>query len=177
MKINLGCGPHGMQGWINLDLDPPNQSLYRKADLSQGLPPVFERESVDFIYSEHFIEHITREQALKLMKDCFRVMKPGGVMRISTPDLDFLITCYRQEKLDKWAPTWQPKTPCQMVNEGMRLWSHQFLYDKAELMRLGFEAGFVRCKDFLWRVSERQELRGLEVRPNCGDLILEFYKY
>lgn len=178
MLLNLGCGPHKLPGWVNIDLEMNQELPYAvKHDLSQGLPRFIPDNSVDFIFSEHFVEHIDNWQFINLLKDCRRVLKPGGVIRISTPDLEYLVDLYRKKEIGAWQPTWAPKTPCQMVNDGMRLWGHQYIYDYQE-MHLSFELarGFKNLHRANWKVSAHQELCGLEVRPNIGDLIIEATK-
>jgi len=56
---------------------------YQKGD---NLP--FEDNSIDFIYSEHFFEHLFFDEALSLMQDCHRILKPNGVIRTCVPDAD-----------------------------------------------------------------------------------------
>lgn len=178
-KLNLGCGPHAMPGWLNYDINGARRMDVVPIDLSLGQLPHVD-ESVDFIFSEHFIEHLTREQGLKLLRECYRVMKPGAVMRLSTPDLRDLVKRYRDGELHNMPGVWEPKTPAQMLNEGMRLWGHQFLYDGEELAELFIEAGFDLEQDLgervEWRQSNHEALRGLEVRPDHGDLIVEITK-
>ena len=53
-----------------------------------------EDNEVDFITMHHTLEHFTREEALSVLKECYRVMKPGAVMRISTPDMKLLAKIY-----------------------------------------------------------------------------------
>lgn len=180
LKLNLGCGPHLMEGWVNVDLEHQAKAgcVFVQHDLSKGLPLSFHPDSVDFIFSEHFIEHITREQAVKLLSDCHRVLKPKGVMRVSTPDLWYLCKSYIENNLKAYGEGWGFQTTCQMVNQGMREWGHTFLYDGYELTKVFKEAGFnfdsfERLKP---GVSKHEQLSVLEVRPYHHDLILEFYK-
>ena len=56
---------------------------YQKGD---KLP--FENDSIDFIYSEHFFEHLFFDEALSLMQECYRILKPNGVIRTCVPDAD-----------------------------------------------------------------------------------------
>lgn len=170
MKLNLGCGVHKMEGWINLDLDYGH-------DLSKGLPQVF--TGVTHVFSEHFIEHITREQARKLLKDCYDSMIEGAVIRISTPDLRLIFHLYNNYDFSKplMPSVWEPKTPCQYVNEGMRSWGHTFIYDFEELYELLRSCGFDNIKRVRHRDSEHFHLKGLEVRPDYEDLIVEAKKY
>jgi len=171
-KLHLGCGPHIFPGWKNYDLEPGPGGI--KCDLSRALP--IDSASVDFIFSEHFIEHLSRDQGAAFLRECYRVLKPGGVIRISTPDLLQLIYCYLNDIITDWAPTWAPRTPARLVNEGMRLWGHQFIYDGDELSLALTEAGFKSIAGWDWRDSDHADLKNLEVRPYIGDLILEAMK-
>ena len=78
MKIHLGCGTNYIDGWVNVDLDSVLADVH--LDLRNPLP--YADTSVDFIFNEHFIEHITRDEALGFLKECRRVLKPGGVFVI-----------------------------------------------------------------------------------------------
>lgn len=171
-KLHLGCGPYAFDGWINIDLLPFDN--VRPHDLTKPLP--FANCTCSRIFTEHFIEHLTREQAQKFLTECYRVLEPGGVIRVSTPKLGVLLQDYVDGRLDRWAPTWQPATPCQMVNEGMRLWGHQFIYDQDELNMALHEAGFRLIKRCAHHCSQNDDLTNLETRPDCDDLILEATK-
>lgn len=112
LKINIGCGPTGqIDGFINLDNSPSvilarfpmlktvlnklgviSEQQYKadwrrvtRCDVSKRLP--FGDESVDKIYSSHFLEHIPQEKGVRVLMECFRVMKRGAVMRLVVPDL------------------------------------------------------------------------------------------
>lgn len=176
MKINLGCGPHSMDGWLNLDLEAHPGVI--KCDLSLGKLPYLD-DSVDYAFSEHFIEHITRPQFVNLLKDVRRVLKPGGVFRISTPNLSAIVEDYRNNKIDRWGAVWLPASSCDFLNEAMRLWGHQYLYDLSELVKVYKEAGFTDLNGFRvvqYHKSDAAELSGLEKRPYHLDLIVEMKK-
>jgi predicted SAM-dependent methyltransferase len=138
MKLQLGCGPYIKEGFINYDLNPGPGGIVH--DLTKPLP--HPDNSVDLIFSEHFIEHITREQAVGLLKESYRVLKPGGKIRITTPDLRIITKDYLDRKIDRWKGGWEPATPAQMMNYGLTSWGHQFTYDKEELAMAFREAGF-----------------------------------
>lgn len=167
-RIQLGAGEQILSGWANIDLHGYSSIPW---DLTKPLPTA---GPVRFIYSEHFIEHVTREQAQAILRNCHEVMAPNGVIRISTPDLAKLIEDYRSGNLASMPHGgWFPKTLCRMVNEGMHLWGHQFLYDEAELTGALAEAGFTNIRRVKWRESDTPELQNLESRPDVGDLIVE----
>jgi predicted SAM-dependent methyltransferase len=172
-RLHLGCGNHILNGWINIDLDSPTADLH--ADLTQPLK--FKDESIEYIYSEHFIEHITRDQALSLLRECRRVLTTGGTIRLSTPNLKWLVEKYIASDLREWEDVnWLPNSSCNLMNEGMRSWGHQYLYDQSELIAILHEAGFsspTLCKH---QDSSHDGLKNLECRPFHQELIIEAYK-
>lgn len=171
MKLHLGCGNYQIKGWINCDLNPPADQLF---DIVQRMP--FEDNSVDFIFSEHFLEHISVEEAKNFLMECVRVLKVGGVIRLSTPDLAILVADYCQKRLDRWcADRWYPGSPAQLLNEGMRNWGHQFIYDEPELLSL-FNTLHLWAERQTYHASNYPELRNLESRVYCGELIYEITK-
>jgi predicted SAM-dependent methyltransferase len=172
-QLHLGCGTNLLPGWVNVDFNALDGVIQH--DLTQPFP--LASEVIEFIYSEHFIEHITRAQALALLGECRRVLRTDGVIRLSTPNLKKLVDEYLACRISEWTDVdWRPSTPCQMVNEGLRLWGHQFVYDTEELMLLLNEAGFQQVTAVAWRESRYLELKGLECRPFHGEIIVEAVK-
>lgn len=89
-KLQIGCGPNLLPGWLNTDIsleDCKQGAVY----MNVGEPFPLPDESIDYVYSEHLFEHLTYAQAVNMLRECHRVMKPNGVMRISTPNLVFFI--------------------------------------------------------------------------------------
>jgi len=177
-RLHLGCGARVIEGWINIDekLDPSVSSdllqHFAALDLRERLP--YDTGSVDRIFSEHFLEHLHRHDAVKLLKECRRVMIPGGVIRVSVPDLRTLIDKYLERDLDfASAVGWAPATPCQLVNEGLRLWGHLFVYDAAELVLVFREAGFDGL--VITTTHGITTIPGMptEGRPFLGDIVVE----
>jgi predicted SAM-dependent methyltransferase len=140
--VQLGCGYRPKQDWINVDhaRGPEVQVVW---DLCQGLP--FPDESCQAIFSEHLIEHIPKEAAANLLHECHRVLQPGGVLRISTPDAELFLRAYAGDRNFLAHPGFSKSidAPIDRVNDMMRedgqhLWS----YDE-ELLTLMFQrAGF-----------------------------------
>ena len=113
-------------------------------DLRNGLP--IEDNSADFIYNEHFIEHLKFEGGEKAIKEFYRVLKKGGILRIATPDLDYLVEKYLNDwKNQDWL-TWPEfeyiNTKGLMINISMRDWGHEYLYNEEDLRNLVKKAGF-----------------------------------
>jgi predicted SAM-dependent methyltransferase len=164
-KLHLGAGPCHIPGWANLDMWGRKNLIW---DLTNPLP--VKRGSVTHVYSEHFVEHIPRSDCLKLLHNCRESMAPGGVLRISTPDLKLFAESYLRGEAP---PDWGEENPCRAFNEVMRNWGHTFLYDEEELTSLLHEAGFSRVKRVEHRVSEHPELHNMERRGSQLDLIME----
>lgn len=85
--VNLACGSTFVEGdpWINLDYAPSSTAV-QSADLLAPLP--FGNDSVAVVYSSHFLEHVPRPRVPGLLAECFRVLRPGGVLRLVMPDLE-----------------------------------------------------------------------------------------
>ena len=93
-KVNLGCGVHYHQGWDNYDFAPAETDV-RSIDLSRALP--FPESSYGVCYMSHVLEHLPRERVPKLLLEVFRVLKPGGVLRVAVPDLEMIARLYLAE--------------------------------------------------------------------------------
>jgi predicted SAM-dependent methyltransferase len=170
MKLHLGCGANYIGGWVNVDLDSPLADCH--ADLRLPLP--FPTASATLIFCEHFIEHIDRNAGLAFLTECRRVLTDGGVLRISTPDVRWLVEAYLDGNLGEWEDVgWLPQSGCQLLNEGMRLWGHQFLYDREELNSALLVAGFVHVCTAEHGASTHPGLAGLECRPWHHEIIVE----
>lgn len=172
IKLHLGCGLNHIPSWINMDIDSPVAEI--NIDLSGDLP--YEDESVDFIYAEHFIEHMTRADGLALLKECNRILKPTGILRLSTPNLAYLVEVYLTKDVQAWGDLWQPGNACNLLNEAFRLWGHQYLYDWDAISDALKSAGLPGIRRARWRESAVADLRNLECRPFHFEIILEATK-
>jgi predicted SAM-dependent methyltransferase len=83
--VNLGCGGRFHQAWLNYDLVPQDASI-RKANFFQRVP--LADGEADVVYHSHVLEHLTYDGGRAFLKDCARVLKPGGTLRIVVPDLE-----------------------------------------------------------------------------------------
>ena len=164
-KLNLGAGGDYRPGWANLDITGHRNLIW---DLTKPLP--IRAGSVRYVYSEHFIEHITRDHAVKLLSNARACIVEDGALRLSTPDLRLFSEAYLDGQIP---PLWTERNPTRMFNEVMRNWGHTFLYDETELRSVLSEAGFTRFKRVERHQSDHAELRGLEQRVSQLDLIVE----
>lgn len=91
LLINLGCGRCYHSAWINLDLHPCAPEV-RAWSVSEGVPA--SDRCARACYASHLIEHLPPEAALSLLKECYRVLEVGGVVRVVVPDLEVIARNY-----------------------------------------------------------------------------------
>jgi predicted SAM-dependent methyltransferase len=152
-KLHLGCGGNLLPGWFNTDL-LPNSSNVAALDVTKPFP--FPSGSVEEIFSEHMIEHIDYTDAIGMLKECYRVLQPGGKIRVSTPNLAFLVELYEpktelQKRYIEWSSEtfirWAPKpSSAFVINNFVRDWGHKFIFDDSTLREALATAGFVEIK-------------------------------
>lgn len=179
IKLHIGCGTNYFEGWINIDNNSDNN--IKKLDLNWDLrnPLPFKANCVDFIYNEHFLEHLTVQDGLKALRDFKRVLKPNGILRIAMPDLTDIIKTYNNKnwKIDN-AESFRKfgldfmQTRAEYLNINFRWWGHQWLYDWEELERRLIEAGFNNITQCKLKKSSYTEFQNLETR-NESSLIAE----
>jgi predicted SAM-dependent methyltransferase len=203
VRLHLGCGSTVVPGWENIDKSPSillarvpglRPALARahvinrdqanatfppgivRADVTRGL--AYPDGSAEFVYSSHMIEHIPRWQALALLRECHRVLVPGGAVRIATPDLAEIVERYRtsadgdymMQSLGHY--TDQPGSPVASLLRRLFTGSaHQWLYDEESLTKLFAEAGFVDAARRAYHDSAIPDIALLEDRPES--LIVE----
>jgi predicted SAM-dependent methyltransferase len=83
--VNVGCGSRYHPDWLNFDIVPAGPGVVA-CDLTRGMPMA--DNSCDAIYHSHVLEHIGRADVPAFMRECLRVLKPGGIMRAVVPDLE-----------------------------------------------------------------------------------------
>ena len=182
-KLNLGCGPNPIPGWLNTEVEPRDGSV---AFLDAAAPFPLPSASFDFVFAEHMIEHIPRADGLAMLRECARVLKPGGVIRIATPDLRRLAGLlarpegaaereYVREATDRFLPHSRRYRPGLVVNNFFTGFGHAFIYD-AETLRDALEdVGFEHCRAVESGASRLPELAGLEGHSaHAGEAINRF---
>ena len=108
-KLHLGAAGAGLPGWLNTDLYPERWPTVR---LNATRPFPLPAGVFDYVFSEHMIEHLPLDGARCMLSECFRVLKPGGHLRLATPDLARVIGLYvasesaPQAQYLRWAVTY-----------------------------------------------------------------------
>lgn len=89
--LNLGCGSSFNPDWINIDIVSTGGGVIAH-DLRRGIPRP--DGSCDVVYHSHLLEHLRRNDALLFMRECHRVLRGGGILRVATPDLERICRAY-----------------------------------------------------------------------------------
>lgn len=92
VKINLGCSYRHIDGFVNADCreTPAADEIHDCSKLDW-----MEDDSASLIFSNAFFEHLYRYQHIELMRDCYRALRPGGIVaHIGMPDFEFVAGCY-----------------------------------------------------------------------------------
>jgi predicted SAM-dependent methyltransferase len=136
--INLGCGPHRVEGMINCD-----GNLFNKIDLwldlRRSLP--FPDQSVAVAYCSHTLEHLFPEDALKLLREIRRVLEPDGVARIVVPDVTYAFRIAEGAATSPWPRNF--KDPIgQAMNYLFCDGQHKYAYNHGMLAEFAAQAGF-----------------------------------
>jgi SAM-dependent methyltransferase len=201
--INLGCGTHMHLAWNNLDFSVYARlrrhmwlvfllrrfgliSAARFAQFSEVEPDIilwnlrrgipFGDKTFDGVYHSHLLEHIDREDALAFLVECYRVLRPGGVIRVVVPDLEKWANAYAQslsirsvdncieeheevvgsllvQLVQRGPTTRKMQKPMVRWLERVLLgdsakvgWQHRWMYDRLTLKALLGKAGFEECQ-------------------------------
>lgn len=169
-KLQIGNGSNILYGWLNTDIFPTsNQIIF--LDVRQRFP--FSDCTFDYVFSEHLIEHLPYKEGIFMLRECYRVLKPGGKLRTATPDLRFLIELWGPEKTEvqKQYIQWAVDTflseigiyqAAFVINNFFRAWGHEFIYDLTTLQGTLEEVGFVNPVYYEPGESDDKELQCLE---------------
>lgn len=184
-KLNLGSGASDAPGWIHIDLSlgavlakiPGWRQFNRRVkvfqtdwpetvricDLTKPLP--FPTNSVDAVYSAHCLEHFTKTSAERIVAETFRVLKPGGVLRLLVPDSEGLLKSYADGKIDASDLLYKAlvvqDTPPRLLRAPQVSDNHLCLYDHKSVIRLLERSGFRPvevCQPFQGRIENLEQI-------------------
>jgi len=180
-KLHIGGGVRRLDGWLNTDiaLAPGVMQL----DATKPFP--FADNTFSYVFTEHMIEHVSFADAASMLRECYRVMKFGGVIRVTTPNLASFVGLYGKtlSPLQRGYLNWFcgsmadsdcPSTPCFAINAIFRLWGHQFIYDEETLTDALLKAGFGEIRRQSLMQSEHRSLKNLENVTRYPEGFLDF---
>jgi SAM-dependent methyltransferase len=173
MKLHLGCGLHAPSDWINIDCSMgawfgKHRIIKRLAKASRLIPaPVFAADwpanilfhdlrkplpftcdSISAIYSSNTLEHLYKDEAERLLEECYRVLRPSGVLRIVVPDLALIVKDYctgaSAESFNDRLGFCPQRNDNSILNIYYRLRNtdHKFMYDERALSLVFAASGF-----------------------------------
>ncbi len=167
-RLHLACGRVHLDGWVNID-ENPGPAVDLTWDLRLGVPG--RDGSAEIVYCEHFLEHLSPSDGVAFLRDCRRVLRPGGTLRIAMPSLGVILDRvaagrWRDQDWLTWPGFQHVSTRAEMLNMVFREWGHQWMYDEEELTRRLKEAGFDQFSFVTWGESQNPLLRKLETRKD-----------
>jgi predicted SAM-dependent methyltransferase len=136
--VNLGGGSNIYDRWLTADIDA-RADVY--VDIMRPLP--FGNGTIDVIYLEEVVEHISSEQGRLLMAECLRILKPSGHLRLTTPDLDAYASSFDGTV-----------EAANAINDIFYEHGHRHIYARAGIRDLVTIAGFVKLRQSSFRDGE-----------------------
>lgn len=152
MKLHVGCGKRYIKGFVHLDI-----AEYDHIDHHAPLDKLpFEDETVDLIYCCHALTYYDREGIQKVLHEWLRVLKPGGIARISVTDFSALIRIYQVGGI---ARILGPLFGRWEVTEGKNQFIyHKTVFDAASLKNMMIITGFNDVTFWDWRTTEHSNV-------------------
>ncbi len=163
MRLHIGSGPLALPGWTNVDIQP-----WTGVDVVLDVREPWPFSDVELIFAEHFLEHLTLADGLTFLRSCRNALRAGGVLRLSTPNLDWVwLTHYKSpEQMTEE----EELLGCLEINRAFHGWGHEFLYNRRTLSLALRAAGFADVVVCEYGKSARPELEGLERHERHRDL-------
>lgn len=149
MKLHLGSGKRFIPGFVHIDL-----VAYEHIDYLHSIDDLsmFEKNSIDLIYNCHVLEHFHRFKVNKVLAEWYRVLKPGGILRISVPDFEALCELYLERKDLSLVigPIMGGQTYLYNI--------HYNIFDFNTLKKILEDIGFKDIKKYDWRETEHSDI-------------------
>jgi SAM-dependent methyltransferase len=151
VKLNFGCGTNRIPGWQNLD---------DGVEIAKRLP--FPDNYANFVFAEHVVEHVDYYQAIEFLRECRRVLKPGGIVRISVPSIENVMK-RGDPAYFKFTTKWQPDATARgAIYALLYKHGHKAPWTDSLLEATLFFAGFTNVTRCEPGASAHPELRGVE---------------
>ncbi len=149
MKLHIGCGNKFLKDFVHIDImDFPHVDIKTSADDLN----MIEDNSVELIYVCHLLEHFGRHEVKKVLKEWYRVLKPGGKLRIAVPDFEAIVEHYLKNR--------NMVEILGLLSGGQKneFDYHKILFDENFLKNVLKEAGFNVINRYNWKETEHSQL-------------------
>lgn len=159
LNINIGNGPFKHDGWLNVDCSISFKQDVVACDLRRKWP--LRSGSAKYIFSEHVFEHFGYPDEIgHILKECHRILKPGGVLRVIVPNAERYLRAYADDdEAFVREVGGESASKLSVVNVMMRENGfHKYAYDYGELERVLKSAGFGSVSPSSLRASRHAEL-------------------
>lgn len=155
MKLHLGCGKRYFPGWVHVDI-----ASFDHIDVKTSVDDLsmFASETIEIIYSSHTFEYFDRVEAVKVLQEWNRVLKPGGTIRLAVPDFEQLIKVYHKTgDLNKIIGPLYGRM--QIGTDAEPNWIfHKTVYDYETISSLLVENGFTEVSHYDWRSTDHAHI-------------------
>jgi predicted SAM-dependent methyltransferase len=154
-KVHIGCGPNAiMSDWWNVDI-----RNFRGIDAVIDATEPWAYADLDFVFAEHFIEHLALDRGLTFLIHAGNSLRPGGIIRLSTPNLEWVVHTHFQTGPIEHG---QRLMDTLRMNRAFHGWGHQFLYSKEMLVYVMQKVGYQDITLCQYGQSSHPELNDLE---------------
>lgn len=173
VKVNVGAGTVVLPGWINTDV------LWRSGmylDLTKPWP--VPAASIDRIYADNVIEHFSLRTARDVLRHCYAALRPGGAVRLATPDLERTARAYLEDPaltaahLDRHRRHGYPaEHPADLLRVTYAYHGHHegYIFDWQALSSELAAAGFTDVRRYETGKSDDPEFQDLETRAEATE--------
>jgi predicted SAM-dependent methyltransferase len=189
VKLHIGCFDVPLDGWYNTDITPHifvarvpflsnclrmlgaidemryrqhQEGIFRKVnylDATKRFP--YQDNSVEAVYSSQMLVNLSRQGALRCLREVHRVLKPGGILRIGVTNLDWWIQGYDPNDPDKFLSLmYLPMT------KGEKNHIH-WMYNEYSLKRVLDEAGFNNIERYEMHRGECPDVEWIDYRSDA----------
>lgn len=159
-RLHIGSGDKRLEGWVNIDLKKlPGVDVV--ADVTKGL----DFKNVEAVFAEHFLEHLAVDDALSFLQESYRVLRPGGWLRLSTPNLDWVWTTHYRLGAEDEAK----RDMAVHLNRAFHGWGHRFLWNREILEEALRATGFTDLAWCRYGESALPIFQGLERHETYND--------
>jgi|TARA_B110000495_G_C23000720_1_gene590545 predicted SAM-dependent methyltransferase len=158
--LQLGCGESDVKNdFINCDFytldffNPFKKKKIHFLDLRYPLP--FKDNSFEGCFSEHTLEHLYPSEANRLFKEVYRILKPGAILRVITPDLKKYIKYYVDKNFSIGRDF---GLGCEAIWNLTHNFSHRSVWDSEMLIHHLKKNKFTKCIELKYKHSQNQNL-------------------